>query len=260
MSTTASSLVAELASHWRDSGAPTLEGRKLNRVFGKGEMQTFALRDVTVQMYPGEITLLMGPSGSGKSTLLAVLSGLLKPNSGQVIAAGHDFTALSPSEQERFRLRYTGFIFQGYNLFSSLTASQQLEMVLRWGEGAGRAEAKRRAAEMLTLLGLARKAHLRPNELSGGEKQRVAIGRALVKNPMFCFADEPTSALDWENGKVVLDELRNAARDRGTTVLVVSHDRRIVDEGYPDRVFEMEDGYLREQLLGPREHRPEEAR
>src|SRR5688572_32149301 len=116
-------------------------------------------------------------------------------------------------------------------------------MVLRWGEGASHAEARKRTDEILSLLGLARKSHLRPGEMSGGEKQRVAIGRALAKNPMFCFADEPTSALDWTNGEQVIELLRAAAHERGSTILVVAHDARIIP--YADRVFYMEDGCLR---------------
>src|SRR5262249_12908402 len=161
---------------------------------------TTALHEVSLELYRGQMVLLMGPSGSGKSTLLAVLSGLLHPDSGQVVALGKDLWRLSERERERFRLRHCGFIFQGYNLFPALTARQQLEVVLRWGAGATGREARRRADEMLALLGLARKARLRPTQLSGGEKQRVAIGRALIKSPTFCFADEPTSALDWAHG------------------------------------------------------------
>src|SRR5437588_1138262 len=186
----------------------------------------------------------MGPSGSGKSTLLAVLSGLLRPDGGRVISLGTDLWGLPVREQEAFRLRHCGFIFQGYNLFGALSARQQLEMVLRWGEGASARDARRRCDEMLTLLGLAKKAHLRPAELSGGEKQRVAIGRALIKDPNFCFADEPTSALDWAHGEQVIELLRNAAHERGATVLVVAHDSRIIP--YADRVYNLEDGRLLE--------------
>ena len=135
----------------------------------------------------------MGPSGSGKSTLLAVLSGLLRPDGGQVMSLGQDIWKMSDAQRERFRLKHCGFIFQGYNLFAALSARQQLEMVVRWGKGASAKDARRRADEMLTLLGLGKKSHLRPSELSGGEKQRVAIGRALIKEPEFCFADEPTA-------------------------------------------------------------------
>src|SRR6266481_6216847 len=117
-------------------------------------------------------------------------------------------------------------------------------MVVRWGEGASAREAARRADEVLTLLGLAKKSHLRPSELSGGEKQRVAIGRALIKDPEFCFADEPTAALDWAHGEQVIELLRNAAHERGSTVLVVAHDARIIP--YVDRVYNLDDGRLRD--------------
>jgi putative ABC transport system ATP-binding protein len=229
--------------------SPTLEGRRLRRSFGDGETKATVLHDVSVDLFAGQIALLMGPSGSGKSTLLAVLSGLLRPDAGEVRALGRDLWAMPDEERERFRLRHCGFIFQGYNLFAALTARQQLEMVVRWGEGASAREARRRADDMLDLLGLARKAHLRPAELSGGEKQRVGIGRALIKDPQlgggnfFCFADEPTSALDWAHGQQVIELLRSAAHDRGATVLVVAHDRRIIK--YVDRVLYMEDGVLK---------------
>jgi putative ABC transport system ATP-binding protein len=227
---------------------PALQGVHLKRSFGEGDTKNTVLHDVSIELFSGQITLLMGPSGSGKSTLLAILSGLLHPDGGRVMALGQDMWSLSDLERERFRLRHCGFIFQGYNLFSALTAQQQLEMVVRWGEAAPAREARRRADEMLSLLGLSKKAHLRPIELSGGEKQRVAIGRALIKDPNFCFADEPTSALDWGAGQTVIELLRSAAHDRGATVLVVAHDARIIE--HVDRVLHMEDGRLRHQDEG----------
>jgi putative ABC transport system ATP-binding protein len=227
------------------AGKRTLRARRLTRSFGVGETRTTALRSVSLDLRAGELALLMGPSGSGKSTLLAALSGLLRPDGGKVWALGEDLWDLSEPEQERFRLAHCGFVFQGYNLFPALTARQQLEMVLRWGEGIPAREARRQAEEMLDLLGLARKADLRPAELSGGEKQRVAIGRALIKQPAFCFADEPTSALDWHHGEQVVELLRAAAHERGATILAVSHDARLIP--YADRVFHMDDGRLREQ-------------
>jgi putative ABC transport system ATP-binding protein len=236
-----------------DDESPTLEGQHLRRSFGDGETRATVLHDVSVELFAGQITLLMGPSGSGKSTLLAVLSGLLRPDAGKVLALGRDLWAMPDEERERFRLRHCGFIFQGYNLFAALTARQQLEMVVRWGEGVSAREARRRASEMLDLLGLAKKGHLRPAELSGGEKQRVGIGRALIKDPQraggnfFCFADEPTSALDWKHGQQVIELLRSAAHDRGATVLVVAHDKRIIK--YVDRVLYMEDGVLKPRDL-----------
>jgi putative ABC transport system ATP-binding protein len=226
------------------SDGPSLRGRHLTRSFGSGETCTIAVQDVSLDLNRGEFVMLMGPSGSGKSTLLAMLSGLLQPDSGQVCALGVDLWRQREAAREMFRLRYCGFIFQGYNLFPALTAQQQLEIVLRWGHGVLVREARRRARAMLSLLGLGRKAHLRPAQLSGGEKQRVAIGRALIKEPVFCFADEPTSALDWAHGEQVIDLLRSATRERGTTVLVVAHDARIVP--YVDRVLQLEDGCLAE--------------
>jgi putative ABC transport system ATP-binding protein len=222
---------------------PALRGCRLTRSFGSGETATMVLRDVSLDMYPGQITLLMGPSGSGKSTLLAILSGLLRPDSGRVEVLGRDLWQMTEGQRERFRLDNCGFIFQGYNLFPALTARQQLEMILRWGEGVGRRQARERAAEMLEMLSLGgKKANRRPIELSGGEKQRVAIGRALIKNPRFCFADEPTSALDWKHGEQVIELLRAAAHDNGASILVVAHDRRIIS--HVDRVLHLEDGLL----------------
>lgn len=221
---------------------PTLSGVGLSRSFGHGETQTYALQDVSVALHQGELNLLMGPSGSGKSTLLAVLSALLRPNTGQVQALDHDVWNLDEMGLEQFRLRHCSYIFQGYNLFPALTAREQLEIVLRWGEGVSSREARHRSEKVLSQLGLGKKLHLRPAEMSGGEKQRVAIGRALVKNPSFLFADEPTSALDWENGQQVIELLNNVARNQGATVLVVTHDPRLLP--FADRIYEMADGQL----------------
>jgi putative ABC transport system ATP-binding protein len=221
---------------------PALKGEDLFRSFGTGETRSYALKGVTVDFQPGELNLLMGPSGSGKSTLLAVLSGLLRPDTGTVGALGQNVWRMGEDEMERFRLRHCSYIFQGYNLFPALTAREQLEIVLKWGEGCSAREARTRADRVLGQLGLSKKAHLRPADMSGGEKQRVAIGRALVKNPSFVFADEPTSALDWENGEQVINLLTETARERGAMVLVVTHDPRLTS--YADRVLELADGKL----------------
>jgi putative ABC transport system ATP-binding protein len=182
---------------------------------------------------------------------LAILSGLLAPDRGQVLARenGHalDLWRLSPREREQFRLRNCGFIFQGYNLFPALTARQQLEIVLRWGDGVPGREARRRADEMLALLGLKGKENKKPSQLSGGEKQRVAIGRALIKRPRFCFADEPTSALDWGSGQVVIDLLQRAAHEYESTIIVVSHDQRLLE--HVDVSYQLDDGRLTESDL-----------
>jgi putative ABC transport system ATP-binding protein len=228
--------------HNDPNGGTSLRGSGLIRVFGDGEETTTALANVSLELYAGQIVLLMGPSGSGKSTLLAVLSGLLTPNSGKVFALGKDLWAMPERQREAFRLAHFGFIFQGYNLFPALTARQQLEMMLRWGRGEPASEARSKADKMLGLLGLGKKLNLRPSELSGGEKQRVAIGRALIKEPAFCFADEPTSALDWKHGEQVIELLRAAAHDWGSTILVVGHDARMIP--HVDRVLYIEDGVL----------------
>ncbi len=224
--------------------APTLKARGLCRDFGSGETRTTALSNVGLDLYPGQIALLMGPSGSGKSTLLAVLSGLLHPDAGQVLALDRDLWSMTDSQREAFRLKHFGFIFQGYNLFPALTARQQLELILRWGTGTPAREARERADVMLDSLGLHKKANLRPIQMSGGEKQRVAIGRALIKEPGFLFADEPTAALDWKHGEHVIELLRSAAHDNQGTVLIVAHDSRIIP--LVDRVFHLEDGVLLE--------------
>jgi putative ABC transport system ATP-binding protein len=219
----------------------TLCARNLTRSFGSGEERTIAVREASLELRAGEMSLLMGPSGSGKTTLLAMLSGLLRPDGGQVLALGRDLWRISDEERERFRLHHCGFIFQGANLMPALNARDHLEMVLHWGTRLPWAEVKRKTADMLDLLGLARKAKLLPEHLSGGEKQRVAIGRALIKQPDLFFADEPTSALDWEHGKHIVEMLRDTAH-RGATVVMVTHDYRILP--YADRVYRLEDGRI----------------
>jgi putative ABC transport system ATP-binding protein len=220
----------------------SLVSQNLTHAFGSGETRTVALDDVTLELSGGRLSLVMGPSGSGKSTLLAVLSGLLRPDSGRVVAMNEELWELSEAQRERFRLAHCGFIFQSYNLFPSLTVEEQLEMVLRWGEGLSRREARGRVLGVMDSLGLTRKRHLFPSQLSGGEQQRVAIARALVKEPAFCFADEPTSSLDWARGKEVIELLCDSARRRGAVVFVVAHDARIVP--YADSVYYLEDGHL----------------
>jgi putative ABC transport system ATP-binding protein len=232
---------------------PALTAHHLERSFGSGGAASRVLRDVSLELHAGEVLLLMGPSGSGKSTLLAALSGLLRPNRGEVTVLGQDVWKMSERARERFRLRHFGFVFQGFNLFPSLTAREQLEMVVRWGEGAGRREARRRVAAMLDQLGLGTRADVRADRLSGGEKQRVAVGRALLKEPRFCFADEPTGSLDWGHGEQVIRLLHTAARDRGAVVFLVGHDPRLVP--YADRVLHLADGQLTDEL-GPAPSEP----
>jgi putative ABC transport system ATP-binding protein len=219
-----------------------LRGTDLRHGFGQGGLRAEVLRGVSLELRRGEILLIMGPSGSGKSTLLAVLAGLLRPESGSVMALDTDLWALSTAQRKAFRFAHFGFIFQGFNLFATLTLNQQLELILTWGAGMTRREARPVIAAMLDQLDLRGKGELRPTHLSGGEKQRAAIARGLLQGPAICFADEPTSALDWGHGQEVIRLFRESAFRRRTAVLIVSHDVRI--SPWADRVLLLEDGRL----------------
>lgn len=217
--------------------------------FKTGRTHIEVLKRVDFDALHGEVTMVMGPSGSGKSTLVAALSGLLKPDEGAVTALNQDIWGLRSGKLDRFRLDHCGFIFQGFNLFSALTALQQVEIVLKY-QGCSKREARERAANALMEVGLEAKMGQRPSELSGGEKQRVAIARALAKNPQLLFADEPTSALDGENGQVVIKLIQRAAKQHGAAVICVTHDPRL--EAFADRVIHLEDG----QILDDRRSAP----
>jgi putative ABC transport system ATP-binding protein len=219
----------------------TLAAQSISKAFVTGKVRTDVLRDLSIEIFPAELSLVSGPSGCGKSTLLAILSGLLDPDSGHVFALGEDLARLRPAALERFRLQHTGFVFQGFNLFPALTAVEQVMLPLDH-LGFDTASARRRAELVLDEVGLASRRHLKPAELSGGEKQRVAIARALAKEPQLLFADEPTSALDAANGQIVIDTLHRIARTHGATVLCVSHDPRLIS--HADRVLAMEDGKI----------------
>jgi putative ABC transport system ATP-binding protein len=213
----------------------------LVKTFRTGKIEARVLKSVDFSARHGDVTMVMGPSGSGKSTLVAALSGLLRPDAGEVTALGQNLWKLSPGKIDKFRLDHCGFIFQGFNLFASLTALQQVQIVLKY-KGFDPAAAKAKAVEALTEVGLGNRLHLRPAELSGGEKQRVAIARAIAKKPQLLFADEPTSALDSENGQVVIRLLRRAAKEQDAAVICVTHDPRLED--YADRVIHIEDGLI----------------
>ena len=219
-----------------------LEGHGISKAFGSGATRTVVLDGIDCEFSDGEITLLMGPSGSGKSTLLAILSGLLRPDVGTVTSSVGRLDSLGEAEITRWRLRSVGFVFQQDNLLPSLTIRQQMEMLLCWGLGTSVAPARERIAVVLAMLGIAEKADLYPAALSGGEKQRASIARALLKRPTLCFADEPTSALDWKTGRTVVEALRSAAHENGMTTIVVTHDQRLLP--FADKVYSLEDGRL----------------
>ncbi len=226
-----------------------LVARGIKKRFKTGRTFIEVLHGVDFEARHGELTLIMGPSGSGKSTLVAALSGLLRPDEGDVLALGEPLWAKSAGRIDRFRLDHCGFIFQGFNLFPSLDATEQVEQVLKYC-GVSRAESRMRARAALEEVGLGQRLHQKPSELSGGEKQRVAIARALAKAPSLIFADEPTSALDSTNGQVVIQLLHRAAVERGAAIVVVTHDPRL--EAHADRVIHMEDGrILDDRMVNP---------
>jgi putative ABC transport system ATP-binding protein len=219
-----------------------IEAKGLVKRFKSGKTFIEVLKGVDFDARHGDLTMVMGPSGSGKSTLIAALSGLLRPEEGRVDTLDvDDLWKLSSGRIDRFRLDHCGFIFQGFNLFPALTALQQVTTVLKY-QGVGKDEARRRAQAALEEVGLGARINQRPSELSGGEKQRVAIARCLAKNPQLIFADEPTSALDGENGQVVIRLLRRAASQHGAAVICVTHDPRL--EAWADRVIHIEDGVI----------------
>jgi len=218
-----------------------IAARDLVKSFKAGQQKVEVLRGIDLLIEPGEIALVMGPSGSGKSTLLAAVSGLLKPDSGSVLALGQSIWDLPRKKIDRFRLANCGFIFQGFNLFPALTATQQVQTVLKFMKMKP-AEYKAAAKAALIDVGLGHRLDNRPDKLSGGEKQRVAIARALAKKPRLIFADEPTSALDGENGHIIMELLRKCAKEQGATVLAVTHDARLAV--FADRIITIEDGRI----------------
>ena len=218
-----------------------IEVKEIKKTLGKGAGQVQALRGVDLTLRRGELTLLMGPSGSGKTTLLLILGCMLTPSSGTVTVCGTSTRNADKEALAKIRRDHTGFVFQSYHLFPTLTAAQNVQLALDIRGDHGRAAAKK-AREVLGLVGLDQKAKSRPGALSGGEQQRVAIARAFVANPSVILADEPTSALDSDNGRTIMRILAETAHERDRAVLVVTHDPRIIPFG--DRIIEIEDGLL----------------
>jgi putative ABC transport system ATP-binding protein len=190
----------------------------------------------------GDVQLLMGPSGSGKTTLLSILAGMLTPTYGSVKLLGQEITRMSRDQLSKFRLQNIGFIFQGFNLFPALTAAENVEVALKI-KGVPNFQLRKQALQLLEQVQLDDRANHLPRDLSGGQKQRVAIARALAGNPKIIMADEPTASLDSHSGHAVIELLRLLAKDAGHTVLIVTHDPRLVDVA--DRVAYLEDGILK---------------
>jgi putative ABC transport system ATP-binding protein len=222
---------------------PVVEVREISKHFGEGPTRVDALRQVSLDVYPGTVIGLRGPSGSGKSTLLNVIGCILEPSSGSMRLNGelvYDGKWLR-ADLRSLRLEKIGFIFQSHNLLPFLNAWENVAVARILAE-ASPAQAKRRALELLTYLGIERRGDAMPGQLSGGEAQRVAIARALANDPRIILADEPTAALDSQRAGTVMDMLRKVATERRTAVIVVTHDEKIFDRF--DHIYSLRDGTL----------------
>ncbi len=220
-----------------------LEVSGVSKVFGSGATAVRAVNGVDLTVRRGEIVLIMGPSGAGKTTLLTLIGGLLKPTSGSVHINGLDITAMKESAPPQVRRHYVGFIFQSFNMLEPLNAMENVEVALNLAGRGGR-EARAKAERLLDDLGMGHRLRFKPNDLSGGEKQRVSIARALANDPQLILADEPTANLDSKQGHEVVLLLRDIAKKQGRTVVIVSHDHRIREVA--DRVLWLEDGRFKD--------------
>ncbi len=226
---------------------PSIRASKLSHFFGTGELKKQVLFDNNLTVFPGEIIIMTGPSGSGKTTLLTLIGALRGVQEGNLSVLGQELRGASRKQLVHFR-RQVGFIFQAHNLFDSLTATQNVRMSLELThpENSFR-ENTRTAKEMLDKVGLANRTSHKPKQLSGGQKQRVAIARGLVHGPKLVLADEPTAALDEQSGRTVVELLQRMATENQTTILIVTHDNRILDVA--DRIITLVDGQIRSDAL-----------
>ncbi|MBW4682841.1 MAG: DevA family ABC transporter ATP-binding protein [Microcoleus vaginatus WJT46-NPBG5] len=220
---------------------PVVKIKNLNHYFGQGSLKKQVLYDVSLEIYPGEIVLMTGPSGSGKTTLLTLLGGLRSTQEGSLKVLGQELCGAGKNKLVQVR-RDIGYIFQAHNLLKSLTALQNVQMSLDLHPEIPQQEMKAQAMVMLEAVGLKERVNYYPENLSGGQKQRVAIARALVSHPKLILADEPTAALDSKSGRDVVEIMQKLAKEQGSTILLVTHDNRILD--IADRIVHMEDGYL----------------
>ena len=236
------------------STMPTiLQARDLTKRYLPGPTPVDALRGVSLDIAEGEFVAVMGPSGSGKSTLLQLLGGLDQPSSGDVTLDGQPISRMSEDQATRLRRKRTGFVFQFFNLIPLLDVRENIGLPFRIaGENPGRDELRQRVQDVIDLVELTGKDKHKPDQLSAGEQQRVAVARALVTRPAILFADEPTGNLDYHTGTELLDALWRSCRDQGQTIVLVTHDSHAA--AYADRVLVMNDGRIHDQIeLGRRE-------
>lgn len=223
--------------------------RGLTKVYGAGTAQVVALRAVDLDLVAGEFVVILGPSGSGKSTLLNILGGLDVPSSGDVTFRDHVLTGATEEALTQYRREHVGFVFQFYNLIPGLTALENVQLVTDLTRGDPHGRGAEDPTEALRLVGLGDRLDFFPAQLSGGEQQRVAIARAVAKRPDVLLCDEPTGALDFETGKLVLEALRRANRELGTSAVVITHNVGIA--AMADRVLRMRSGAIVETHVNP---------
>ncbi len=218
-----------------------LEVASLHKIYNEGSIKVHAVKGVSLSIDEGQLVLLMGPSGSGKTTLLSMMGCILKPTEGYVTIMGQDIKNWDEAFLPALRRKYIGFIFQHFNLLSALTASENVEASLNL-KGVKGKMAKRMSIDLLEQVGLGDRCDFLPRDLSGGEKQRVSIARALAGNPSIILADEPTGNLDSQNGRIAMELLKNLATKENKSVVIVTHDNRITD--LADKIYQMQDGIL----------------
>jgi len=229
-----------------DSGsAPLLQLTNVTKIYREGDTERAVLQDLSLSLDRGASVVLMGRSGAGKSTLLNLVSGIDLPTSGDIIVDGTNLTKLSETERTLFRRKHIGFVFQSFNLISTLTVLENVLLPLELS-GASSAASREQAEEVLAHVGLGDRGDSFPDRLSGGEQQRVAIARALAHDPLFVLADEPTGNLDYETGQQVLTLLDDLVRETGTTLFVATHDREALDRA--DRVLHLRGGVLHDEI------------
>ena len=224
---------------------PVLEANGLTKTYRLGNHHVNALNGVDFSVDEGEFVAIMGPSGSGKSTLLHLIGGLDKPSDGEVTLAGHRLSLLKDKQVTLIRRRNVGFVFQFFNLLPTLTAEENITLPLLI-DGKNLRKYQERLQVLLDLIGLADRRRHKPEQLSGGEQQRVAMARALITEPAILLADEPTGNLDSKTGTLIMDLLRRSCDELGQTIVVVTHDPRAAS--YSDRVVFLRDGNLASEL------------